>query len=935
MHLRHFIALLLLLLPFAITKAEERHVTDIKEKHELIAKRRPPEREVAGARKIVDRLDPSLARVYNTMRILGHGDVRLREDPYVHGRVGLPPLGELEPSPEHQPDSWVVLRLLALMRAGYPSEPVFKAEIENWLLCARPLRRHDWADASLELLTLHALLNRDDPLLAGVHESARKRANEIAGSRNWDIEAPEEPSLYTITKQCHYVMARHVTVTNGWREVEPGCADEIIDQLEKALDDAYKKPLWLDIPEDQDAPYYRALMIMAALCGAVESDESLERATRRNAGQCLKRIKERMPPGANKQDGWRCFKGDAMVMTLSGGESIGRKNYSEIQDNVGEYGLGRCRHVFGLPRPHNNHIAAGLRWVLCRCYGDPGMGRDVIELEDRDTAAALCMALAAHGGPLYGPPAKPLGWGDSVSIFTALKTLDLDDYYGYMLKTDLAIDASAQWLLDKQGNNGRFAGGNANVLGGHGLAVHALLDAGVSRDHPQLKKAWQEFLRMVRVALPKVEGREGGRKPLRMSHANYSCSIALMTWQSYYEPEIRKSGMYEATTYESYHKARAKLWRQIPEGERELIAEISWRLSNADGYGWSYQLFEKKTPIPDPITVEPEDDEDKPEGPVTGEKAEEKNAPPEIEDERARRTREGKFPERPVVPKHGVRHGDNSNSQYSVLGLKAAMTLGAPMDVKTLAWEAGRLMGGMLGNGYAERLMNPTRLMTLEQLEKQSEKYADSDDPNDARLRPTIHPYRIGGWSYFCNGTQTWGSTENKKIGEDEDGNPIYQWPYSVAMTAAGISSLAIIRDALMISEIYDPQLIAKIDDCVAGGVYALGLKYPYNRDYFKIDATQTEAWVGGGEGFGMLYDMYSCERAGVLTGKVYFANTEWYRDGADLLMKEQNRDGGWKPLDNQVCNSSWAILFLKRSAPYLATQQPPRPKPSGPVTGK
>jgi hypothetical protein len=224
-------------------------------------------------------------------------------------------------------------------------------------------------------------------------------------------------------------------------------------------------------------------------------------------------------------------------------------------------------------------------------------------------------------------------------------------------------------------------------------------------------------------------------------------------------------------------------------------------------------------------------------------------------------------------------------------------------------------------------------MMTLEQLESRRDSRYAEEDPNACRQRPMLQPFQIGGWSYFCNGVNTWGATDNEEIGKDDKGQPLYRWPISVAMTAAGISSLAIIRDALMVAPIYDPELIAKVDNRLAGGNVGLGMKYPYSRDYFKLDAKQTECWIGGAEGSGMLYDMYSCERAGVLTGEVYFGTAEWYRDGADVIMSEQGSDGGWKSLENAVCNASWTILFLKRSAPYLATQRPPRD--TGPVTGK
>lgn len=927
MHPRHCFALALLILPLSLAQADGRHVTDITEKHAVIAERRPDDSSVKAARRLVDKLKAGESNVINTMRILGTGDARLREDPHVHGRLALPPLGELQASSDHQPDSWVLLRLLALLRAGYPGDPGLQGEIKAWLASARPSRKHEWADASLELLTLQALVQRGDRTLAGLAEPARKRGREIASSRDWTRDNPDEPSLYVITNQLHFVLARQVAITNGWADVDPGCTAEIATRLCDALRKTEGAELWIDVPEDQDAVYCRALMVMAALLGVVVADPTIDRSIRSDARNGLELIATRLPDAPEKKDGWRCFKGDALLFALTGGEELGKARFRRLRDNAAELALGRNRYVFGTPRPHNSHMAAGLRWVLCRSFGDPGMGRDKVELEDRDTAAALCLSLLATTGGLLESPRAALDWAEGVSQFRAFETLDLDDYYGYMVKTDLAIDASARWLLSRQQKDGMFMGGFRDVLGAHGLAVHALLEAGVSRDDPKFRKAWDAFLSLAEACLKRAEEIEGIERAVKGWH-NYSCSIALMAWQSYYEPEIHESGMYRATTYEAYHDARARLWPKIPERERKLIAEMSWRLSNADGYGWSYNLPKMKTPVPGPVTAEPDPAA---KGPVTGGKP---AVAKEVEDERRRRSREGRFPPRPTTPLNGVRHGDNSNSQYSVLGLKAAMTLGAPMDVNTLAWEAERLIDGFRAHGFAERLVDPTRLVTLEQLEKRARdsRYA-ADDPNVTRLRPDLQPYPIGGWSYFCNGVNTWGDTENKPTGYDEDGDPIYRWPYTVAMTAAGVSSLAIIRDALLIADTYDPQLIARVDDYIAGGIYGLGLKYPYNREFFKVDTTLTECWRGGGDGYGMLYDMYSCERAGVLTGKVYFANTEWYRDGADLLMKDQNKAGGWTPIETSVCNTSWAILFLKRSAPYLATRQPPHG--DGPVTGR
>src|SRR5690606_31877576 len=123
---------------------------------------------------------------------------------------------------------------------------------------------------------------------------------------------------------------------------------------------------------------------------------------------------------------------------------------------------------------------------------------------------------------------------------------DLDDYYGYMLTTDLAIDAAAGYLLGRQTSKGFFMKSTySEMLGGHGLAVHALLDAGVNRDHPQLKKAFEIMVEQVEeMVKPHTFGSFGQQ--------NYCTTIAMMAFQSYYEPEIRASGMYEACHPEEY-----------------------------------------------------------------------------------------------------------------------------------------------------------------------------------------------------------------------------------------------------------------------------------------------------------------------------------------------------------------------------------------------
>ena len=914
-------------------QAKDGHITNIEEKHKLIRERRPDEKNMRGAQGVLKGYSASEISVLNTMRVLGRGDVRLGEDPYLHGRLNIPPLGTLEANAEEQPDSWVLLRLVALLRAGYPGGTDLANELYAWLESAAPSRKHVWADVSLELLTIDALMQRTDRALLALREKAAKRGAEIIARRTWDLVPTSDPSLNQLVKMYHLLLSRRLAIKHGWGEapVSEQAEESLLLLAETVRENRNpESELWFDAPKEVDSSYCRACLLIGAVLGLGIDDDSLPKKVATRCGSSLGYTAERLPDDLKDEDAWRTYEGDALALFLAGGEKFG-KRAKPVRKAIERQALTEPRLSWSLPRPHNSHVAAQLRWVLCRSYGDPGMGRSDLSVEERDHVSAICLSLlAATGGlDLDAEPREPLEWGKGVQLFVALETLDLDDYYGYMETTDLAIDAAAAYLINSQQSDGTFMpGGFSQMLGGHGLALHALLDAGVDRNDPRMKKAFELMVDMVEKAVdPHTFGAFGQQ--------NYCCSIAMMAFQSYYEPEIKASGMNEAQHPEEYQAAAQKVWSKIDKRQRELIGEISWRLSNADGFGWGYSLPEENRPCPVPVTPDQRDPNKEGKSPVTGEKAEKKQAHSEIENERRRRMREGRYPDRPATPPQGVRHADGSNSQYAVLGIKAGMMLGAPLDYKTLAWDAMRLIDAFRPSGYAERLIEPTATMTLDQLERMARdpRYADDSDPNNRRARPVLQPFMIGGWSYHANGSATWGEISNPVRGKDKDGNPIYAWPYSVGMTSAGISSLAILRDALMLAPMYDPVLIGKVDDRLAGGLTGLGQMYPYSRDYFKLDPGQSQCWIGGGEGRGMLYDMYGCERAGVLTQSVYFGDTEWYRDGADVMLREQGKDGGWPNLNKQVCNFSFALLFLKRSAPFLASQRPP--KRTGPVTGK
>ena len=79
-----------------------------------------------------------------------------------------------------------------------------------------------------------------------------------------------------------------------------------------------------------------------------------------------------------------------------------------------------------------------------------------------------------------------------------------------------------------------------------------------------------------------------------------------------------------------------------------------------------------------------------------------------------------------------------------------------------------------------------------------------------------------------------------------------------------------------------------------------------------------------GGGGGNVLYYLYGLERAGRLSGRRFFGAHDWYREGAEFLIKNQlPRDGSWRGNGHgetdEIVATSFALLFLSKGlAPVL-----------------
>jgi hypothetical protein len=206
-----------------------------------------------------------------------------------------------------------------------------------------------------------------------------------------------------------------------------------------------------------------------------------------------------------------------------------------------------------------------------------------------------------------------------------------------------------------------------------------------------------------------------------------------------------------------------------------------------------------------------------------------------------------------------MRQGDNSNTQYALLGLQAASEAGVPVDPSV--WALSR-------------------------------RYWEESQKAD------------GSWAYHA-----------------ADRMPGYG-----SMTAAGISSLVITglkqfqgRERLEGSEIHN---------CGVGDTSTKFLR--------ALQWMGTHFRVGENPERGLMwryYFLYGMERAGRLSGQRFFGQHDWYREGAERLVHDQDQiQGCWRGVpmaeNHELIATSFALLFLaKGRSPVLINKLRHGPK--------
>ena len=371
-----------------------------------------------------------------------------------------------------------------------------------------------------------------------------------------------------------------------------------------------------------------------------------------------------------------------------------------------------------------------------------------------------------------------------------------------------------------------------------------------------LHGGWERDSAPVKKALENLE-----KKVKTKDTGTYAGGIVLLFMHRYYQDEMVEAGVFNATTPEEYERARAVVWAKLPRKHRSMVQEVADTVAshhNGPGLGWDYGIMRM----------------------------------------------------RPA--------GDNSNSQYGMLGIRAASQLGARIDTRLYVTEMQRLVDQFWVDESLPRVapQAPTR-----EIESNPERRTAARHPRPDRPTGAGHPavgVPVGGWDYICA----------KAIGARP------------AMTATGIANLVMCMDELKLHGIEEPKLIEAARERVIGGLAYLAEAFPDRHMVTYVPSTSP----GGGRG--LFYDLYAIERACLMAdARVLHGNTDWYRGGAQLLMILQHEEGGWRYVEKEksqldLLSTCWAVLFLKLASVPVVTnpvrhgQPAPEPKPKGPVTG-
>ena len=233
------------------------------------------------------------------------------------------------------------------------------------------------------------------------------------------------------------------------------------------------------------------------------------------------------------------------------------------------------------------------------------------------------------------------------------------------------------------------------------------------------------------------------------------------------------------------------------------------------------------------------------------------------------------------------RNYDHSNTQYALLGLKAAARCG--IAVESRVWK-----------------LSLQHFLSVQDTTGPDVLRFDADGTGRAAGSATSAAVtdKARGWGYIGSGG-AYGS-----------------------MTAGGVGSVVICRSELLGTPAMTKALEAESERSLRDGIAWLGRNFTV-----RTNPGPNGTMAGAGWHF---YYLYAIERAGVLAGVEWMADHDWYGEGADHLCGDQDPGGSWNSvihlpgrpggkgargvgapggviLPQAVHDTCFALLFLKK----------------------
>jgi len=136
-------------------------------------------------------------------------------------------------------------------------------------------------------------------------------------------------------------------------------------------------------------------------------------------------------------------------------------------------------------------------------------------------------------------------------------------------------------------------------------------------------------------------------------------------------------------------------------------------------------------------------------------------------------------------------------------------------------------------------------------------------------------------------------------------------WSYNskrdptATMATAGLASMFVCYDNLL------ADVFLRCDQ----GPEVQAVLRPLNKGLNWLDRNFGNVVQGGGDpGIGdIFYLLYGVERVGLASGYKYFGKADWFKIGAEQLLRMQGADGAWQGGYGPVVDTAYALLFLVR----------------------